>query len=75
MNNLLVAGKIVSVEARHASVIADLLTPKTSAFAPQAFENAFSVGKVATAAQGFIVDKLAFSNAPTTFIQGPNNNG
>lgn len=72
---LLVAGKIVSVEARHAAAIADLLAPKTSAFAPQAFENAFSVPKVAMAAQPFIVDKLTLANPPTTFVQGPNNNG
>ena len=32
-NYLLLAGKIVSVEARHASVIRDLLMPKTASFA------------------------------------------
>ncbi len=31
--------------------------------------------KVATAAQGFVVDKLGFTNAPSTFVQGPNTNG
>ena len=72
---LLVAGKIVSVEARHASTIADLLAPKTNAFAPKPFEDAFSVGKVAMSAQAFIVDKLTLANPPTTFVQGPNNNG
>ena len=69
------AGKIVSVEARHASAIRDLLAPNTSAFAPQAFDDVTRPGNVAAAAQGFIVDKLAFANAPTTFVQGPNNNG
>jgi hypothetical protein len=72
---LTLAGKIVSVEARHASAIHDLIAPKTDAFAPQPFDNAFSPSKVATTAQGFIVDKLAFANAPSTFVQGPNNNG
>lgn len=72
---LTIAGKIVSVEARHASAIHDLIAPKTDAFAPQAFDNAFSPAKVAGMAQGFIVDKLAFANAPSTFVQGPNNNG
>ena len=72
---LTLAGKIVSVEARHASSIHDLISPKTNAFAPQAFDDAFSPTKVAAAAQGFIVDKLAFANAPGTFVQGPNNNG
>ncbi len=72
---LTLAGKIVSVEARHASAIHDLISPKMNAFAPQAFDDAFSPTKVAAAAQGFIVDKLAFANAPSTFVQGPNNNG
>jgi hypothetical protein len=73
--NLLVAGKIVSVEARHASAIGDLISPKTTLFAQTAFDDAFSPSKVATAAQAFITEKLAFANAPTTFVQGPNNNG
>lgn len=73
--NLLVAGKIVSVEARHASAIRDLINPKSGDFAPTAFDDAFRPSKVAAAAQGFIVDKLAFANAPSTFVQGPNNNG
>ncbi len=77
VNNLLVAGKIVSVEARHASAIRDLIAPKSGEFAPQAFDDAFYPGKVAASAQGFIVDKLAFANAPTSsaFVQGPNKNG
>lgn len=75
VNNLLVAGKIVSVEARHASAIADLISPKTTQFSQTPFDDAFSPGKVANAAQGFITEKLAFANAPTTFVQGPNNNG
>ncbi|HEY0931721.1 MAG TPA: ferritin-like domain-containing protein [Gemmatimonas sp.] len=73
--NLTIAGKIVSVEARHASAIRDLISPKTNAFSPSAFDDVFSPGKVAAAAQGFVVDKLAFANAPTAFVQGPNNNG
>ena len=81
--NLLVAGKIVSVEARHAAAIRDLITPKAggpggnnvASFAPQSFDNVFSPGKVAAAAQGFVVEKLTFNNAPTTFVEGPNGNG
>jgi len=73
--NLLVAGKIVSVEGRHASAIRDLINPKSVDFAPSPFDDAFSPAKVAGAAQGFIVDKLAFANAPTAFVQGPNANG
>src|SRR5687767_4586106 len=73
--NLTVAGKIVSVEARHAAAIRDLLAPKTAQFSPTAFDDAFSPQKVAGLAQGFIVDKLAFAGTIPTFVQGPNNNG
>lgn len=75
VNNLLLAGKIVSVEARHASAIRDLINPKSGDFAPQAFDNVYKPATVAAAAQGFVVDKLGFANAPTAFAQGPNNNG
>jgi hypothetical protein len=77
VNNLLLAGKIVSVEARHASAIRDLINPKSGDFAPKSFDDAFYPGKVAAAAQGFIVDKLAFANAPSpsAFVNGPNGNG
>ncbi len=75
VNNLLVAGKIVSVEARHASAIADLVSPNTAAFAPKAFDDAFSPSKVSIAAQGFITEKLAFAGSVPAFVQGPNNNG
>lgn len=75
VNNLLVAGKIVSVEARHASAIADLIAPKTTLFSLTPFDDAFSPQKVAGAAQPFIVDKLAFAGSPPAFVQGPNQNG
>ena len=75
INNLLVAGKIVSVEARHASAIADIISPKTTAFSLSPFDDAFSPAKVRTAAQAFIVEKVAFAGAPAAFVQGPNNNG
>jgi hypothetical protein len=72
---LTLAGKIVSVEARHAAAIRDLLNPKSADFAPNAFDDVFRPSKVAGIAQGYVVDKLGFSNAPSTFVQGPNNNG
>lgn len=75
VNNLLLAGKIVSVEARHAAAIRDLINPKSGDFAPQAFDNVFKPETVRVAAQGFVVNKLAFANAPSAFAQGPNNNG
>ncbi|MEO7774817.1 MAG: ferritin-like domain-containing protein [Steroidobacteraceae bacterium] len=73
-NNLLLAGKIVSVEARHASVIRGLLSPGTGDFAPNAFDDVKRPGTVATTAQSFVVDKLGFANAPTTFATGPGAN-
>jgi rubrerythrin len=69
------AGKIVSVEARHASAVADLIAPRTTAFAPRAFENAVRPATVGAAAQRFLVDRVALANLPGTFVQGPNNNG
>lgn len=72
---LVLAGKIVSVEARHAAAVRDLINPGSVDFSPNAFDDVFSPGKVATAAQGFVTDRLGFANAPTTFVQGPNNNG
>jgi len=82
VDNLLLAGKIVSVEARHAAAIRDLLAPKSASqgdtgtsFAPKSFDDAFRPAKVAAAAQGFIVERLTFNNAPTTFVEGPNRNG
>lgn len=74
VDNLVLAGKIVSVEARHASVIRNLLSPGTGDFAPNTFDNVYRPATVAAAAQGFVVDKLAFANAPTTFAAGPGAN-
>lgn len=71
-DNLLAAGKIVSVEARHASAISDLLSPNTNAFASQNFDDVARPATIAGIAQGFVVQKLGFANAPTTFVPGPN---
>lgn len=70
--NLLAAGKIVSVEARHAAAIADLLAPNTNAFAPAPYDDVARPATIATIAQGYVVDKLTFANAPSTFVPGPN---
>lgn len=59
---LIVAGKIVSVEARHASAIRDLLEPRSSLFAPAAFDDAFSPTTVLAAADPFIVDSITAIN-------------
>lgn len=61
------AGKIVSVEGRHAAAIRDLISPLTGAFAPSAFDAPATPSSVATEMQPFIVDKLAFASAPANF--------
>ena len=70
---LTLAGKIVSVEARHASAIADALSPKTGAFAPRAFENADRPADVVAAAQTYIVEHITLVHAPTSFSSSPSN--
>jgi rubrerythrin len=74
-DNLLAFGKIVSVEARHAATIRDLIEPRTGSFALKAADEVFRPAKVAPVVQNLLVDKLGFANAPATFVQGPNGNG
>lgn len=62
---LTVAGKIVSVEARHAAAIRDILAPRTGAFAPQAFDDAFTPQQVLALAQPFIRNVVTATNVPT----------
>ena len=59
-----IAGKIVSVEARHAAAIRDLLDPlpRTGAFAPKAFDDANSPQIVLTAVDPFIVETITAIN-------------
>jgi hypothetical protein len=73
--NLVTLAKIVSVEARHAATIADLLQPRSNAFAPAAVDAVFRPAKVAVTLQTNLVDKLGFANAPATFVQGPAGGG
>ncbi|HUE96194.1 MAG TPA: ferritin-like domain-containing protein [Longimicrobiaceae bacterium] len=69
---LLVAGKIVSVEARHASVVRDLLQPGTTHFAgndvvdENGLDGAMTPQQVLTAADAFIVTELNTSGLPTS---------
>jgi hypothetical protein len=59
-----VAGKIVSVEARHASAIAAIRNGNyTTAFAPNAFDPALTPAQVLTAARPFIVQNITVVNA------------
>ena len=68
---LLLAGKIVSVEARHASAIRDLLNPKSADFAgddligPTGLEITRSFADVLTAAGPFITTETDASGLPT----------
>lgn len=68
---LLQFAKIASVEGRHSSTVRDMQQPRTNAFSPTPFGEAWRPTKAATALQDYLVDKLAFSNAPALFVQGP----
>lgn len=69
---LLVAGKIVSVEARHASAIRDLIKPKTAYFAGDDVVNASGMdgalppAKVLATAGAYIKTKIDASQLPTS---------
>lgn len=72
MRNLNTAGKIVSVEARHAAIIRELISPNSRAFAgddvvdpASGLDKAMKPGEVAPAAQTFIKQGLIASNLPT----------
>ena len=60
---LTLAGKIVSVEARHAAAIRDLLAPRTGAFAPNSFDAGMTPQAVLAAADPFIVESITVINA------------
>jgi len=72
VNLVLVAGKIVSVEARHAAVIRDLLMPNTASFSgddvvdAKGLDGAKTPTEVLAAAGPFIKTKINASNLPTT---------
>lgn len=68
--NLLIAGKIVSVEARHAAAIRDLISNGTFAASDVVDSNGLDVARtpaeVLALAAPFITEKLNASNLPTT---------
>lgn len=72
VNLLLVAGKIVSVEARHAAAIRDLLSPKSVDFAADdvvdanGLDGAMSPSDVLTAASKYIKNKITFDKLPNS---------
>lgn len=69
---LLLAGKIVSVEGRHAAAIRDLLSPLSASFAGDdvidgnGLDGAKKPSEILAAVQPFIKTKLSGSNLPTS---------
>lgn len=59
---LVVAGKIVSVEARHAAAIRDLLNNRSGDFAPNAFDPAYDPTFVIRNADAYITTKIVVVN-------------
>lgn len=72
VNYLLVAGKIVSDEARHAAAIRDVINPLSTDFSgddvvdENGLDQAFMPMDVLAAAQPFIKEKINGSNLPTS---------
>lgn len=73
VNYLLLAGKIVSVEARHAAAIRDLLNPKSADFAgddvvsvDKGLDDAKTPAQVLKIAGKYIKDKIDASQLPTS---------
>ena len=71
-NYLLIAGKIVSVEARHAAAIRDMIDPKTASFSgddvvdSNGLDGAKMPSEVLSAAASYLKTKVNASNLPTT---------
>ncbi|GJG85330.1 hypothetical protein tb265_05110 [Gemmatimonadetes bacterium T265] len=63
--NLALAGKLVSVEARQASALNDLLSPKSGAFAPSDFDMGDTPQQVVAIVQPFVVEKINVINVTT----------
>ena len=70
---LVIAGKIVSVEARHAAAIRDLISPKSASFSGDdvvsvdlGFDGAKMPSEVLAAAGTYVKTKLNASNLPTS---------
>jgi hypothetical protein len=68
---LLIAGKIVSVEARHAAAIRDLINPGSADFAgndiidANGLERTLNFTQVLTAASAFVITDIDFSQLPS----------
>ncbi len=68
--NLAISGKIVSVEARHASVVRDLIKPKSGFFAPDALDPAREPDEVLKLASKFVKTPLNASRLPKSAMGG-----
>jgi len=69
VNNLLIAGKIVSVEARHAALIRELISPNSfsaTVVDSNGFDKATAPPDVLSVAAGYLKSKLNASNLPTS---------
>ena len=62
--NLAISGKIVSIEARHASVIRDLIKPRSGFFAPEALDPAREPAEVLKLASAFVTTPINASRLP-----------
>ncbi|WPR76371.1 ferritin-like domain-containing protein [Algoriphagus sp. NG3] len=68
---LLIAGKIVSVEARHAAAVRDLINPGSTDFAgddlidANGLERTLNFTEVLTAASSFVITPIDFSQLPS----------
>ncbi|SFB52378.1 ferritin-like domain-containing protein [Algoriphagus aquimarinus] len=71
VNYLVIAGKIVSVEARHAAAIRDLINPGSADFAgddlidANGLERTLNFSQVLTAASTYVTTPIDFSQLPT----------
>lgn len=68
--NLEISGKIVSIEARHASVIRDLIKPRSGYFAPDALDAAREPGEVLKLASKFVKTPINASRLPKSAMGG-----
>ena len=62
-----IAGKIVSVEARHAAAIRDLLRPFSQNFAPSSLDESLPPSRVLAAADPFIQNPITATGQPAGF--------
>lgn len=69
--NLTLVAKIVSVEARHAAAVRDLLAPRTSAFAgsnvinAEGFDQALLPSNVLTSVAPYVKNQIVLTNVPS----------